>query len=356
MTKILTGVFFLGLLSLLVGYGLPAVRHGHLLLAAGWFAVLWPGLALMVVLPVKVLEKVSWALPAGPDPDRRRILSHAASWIATAAAGPLTLRGIAAAGKLPDIRRVTVPVAGGHPDLNGFRLVQISDLHLDRWTDPKRVEHLTASVNRLRPHLIAVTGDLADDRVAVLRNTVAPLTGLSAPFGSYFVTGNHEYRSAAGGVTSWLDEIRRLGFIVLHNDHRVVAVKSARLAVAGVCDFDAAQWHSTHVSRPADAARGTGRTDYRVLLAHQPRSMFEAAEAGFDLQLSGHTHGGQCFPGHLMVRLTQPFLSGLHRYHRLDVYVSAGVGTCGAPIRLGAPAEISLLVLRIQEPAGTCQR
>ena len=329
MARFFTAGLFLGLLSLFIGYGLPGIRHDSLLLSAGWFAVLWPGLTLLVALPAKVLEKAGRRYLAGPDPERRQMLSHAASWIAAGTAGPILFRGIAAAGKEPAVRPVTVPVPGRHPDLNGVRIALISDLHLDRWTDPKSVERLVASVNRLRPHLIALAGDLADDRVAVLRNTVAPLAGLTAPFGCYFVTGNHEYRSAAGGVSSWIDEMRRLGFFVLQNDHRLVAIKRA-----------------THVSRPADAARGTERTDYRLLLAHQPRSLFEAAEAGFDLQLSGHTHGGQCFPGHLLVRFTQPLLSGLYRYQRMQIYVSAGVGTWGAPVRLGAPAEIALLTLR----------
>ena len=102
---------------------------------------------------------------------------------------------------------------------------------------------------------------------------------------------------------------------------------------------------AAHAAKPHAAARGTEKADCRVLLAHQPRSLFDAADAGFDLQLSGHTHGGQCFPGHLLFGLTQPFVYGLHRYRRLQLYVTAGVGTWGVPIRLGAPAEIALVTL-----------
>jgi predicted MPP superfamily phosphohydrolase len=252
---------------------------------------------------------------------------------------------MAEAGKKPAVRRVAVSIEGAHPDLNGFRIAQISDLHVNRWTDPALVGDLVDAVNRLDPHVVALTGDLADDRVERLREAVCPLSRLTAPLGRYFVTGNHEYRPAAGGVLSWITELERLGFTVLLNEHRLLRVKRARLALAGVPDYDAGLTTAAHASRPHAAARGSERADCRVLLAHQPRSLFDAADAGFDLQLSGHTHGGQCFPGHLVVALTQPFVSGLHRYRRLQLYVTSGVGTWGAPIRLGAPAEIALVTI-----------
>jgi len=345
MAAILTTVFFAGLLLLLIGYGQPGTRNDSLLLSAGWFFVLWPGLALLAAVPLKIPEKTGRSLSGTFNPERRSLLSNAGSWIAVSAAGPIALHGLGQANEAPAVRMVKVPLEGGPAGLAGFRIAQISDLHLDRWSDPQHVKSLVASINRTRPHLIAMTGDLADDRVSFLREAIAPLSQLAAPFGRFFVTGNHEYRSAAGGVDAWIKEVADHGFLPLLNDHRILSVNSAKLAVCGVNDYDAALSFPAHGSRPTEAAPASGKADYRILLAHQPRSVFQAAEAGFDLQLSGHTHGGQCFPGHLLVSLTQPYLSGLHRMGQTLIYVSPGVGTWGAPVRLGAQAEISLLLL-----------
>lgn len=345
MPRFLTLLFFLGLLVLLAGYATGGTQSDSRIFAFGWFCLLWPALTLLLTLPLGLLRR-SGARTAPPNPGRRRLLHRAGTLVAAVASGPMAVQGIAQAARAPSVRRVAVSVAGRHPDLDGFRIVHISDLHVDRWTPGKRIERLVDRVNRLRPHVVALTGDLADDPVALIRPTVAPLREIRAPFGRYFVTGNHEYRTASGGVNAWIDEIRRLGFSALLNEHRIVCPGKACVAIAGVCDYEAGASVPGHRSCPGQAARGTGHADYRILLAHQPRSLFDAADAGFDLQLSGHTHGGQCFPAHLLVCLTQPVLCGLHRHRQMDVYVTAGVGTWGAPFRLGAPAEVALLVLK----------
>ena len=197
-------------------------------------------------------------------------------------------------------------------------------------------------VNRLSPHIVALTGDLADKPAASLRNDVAPLSGLAAKYGCFFVTGNHEYYS---GVKEWISETKRLGFTVLINEHEIVRRGKGRLLLGGVTDFRAGRRFKKHVSSPKAAAAGAQETDFKILLAHQPKNIFEAAEAGFDLQLSGHTHGGQFLPWKYAVGLNQPFLSGLHKFKETQIYVSRGTGYWGPPLRLGAPSEISLIKL-----------
>jgi len=255
--------------------------------------------------------------------------------VVVSGAALLTLVGIVLA-RRPRVVRVTVPIADLPSDLAGFRILQLSDLHIGPTIRRRFVDAVVDRANALRPDLIAVTGDVADGLVPELREHVAPLGRLQAPYGSYFVTGNHEYY---WDVRGWIAELRRLGMEVLSNEHRLVQRGAGRLLLAGVTDLSAA-------SDPAAAVAGAPPSDVRVLLAHQPRSAFAAQAAGYDLQLSGHTHGGQYFPFNLLVRLFQPFVAGLHRLESMWLYVSRGTGYWGPPLRLGAPAEITLLELQ----------
>ena len=195
---------------------------------------------------------------------------------------------------------------------------------------------------------MAITGDLVDGKVSELAAHVAPLADLRSRHGTFFVTGNHEYYS---GANAWIDELRRLGLTVLLNEHVVIARADGAgqagtpLVLAGVTDFNAGHFDPAHRSNPAAALRGAPPGAVRVLLAHQPRSAAAAAEAGFDLQLSGHTHGGQFFPWNFFVRFQQPFTAGLRKWENLWVYTSRGTGYWGPPKRFGAPSEITHLRL-----------
>jgi predicted MPP superfamily phosphohydrolase len=191
--------------------------------------------------------------------------------------------------------------------------------------------------------VIAVTGDLVDGSVAQLTAHTAPLAGLSAPQGVYFVTGNHEYYS---GEADWTTEIRRLGLRVLKNEHVVLRQNHATVVLAGVTDWTAHYFDPLQRSDPGAALRGAPQdADVRILLAHQPSSAPGAAAAGFDLQISGHTHGGQFMPWNFFVRFFQPFTVGLYRLETLWVYVSRGTGYWGPPNRFGVGAEITHLRL-----------
>ena len=246
----------------------------------------------------------------------------------------LTLVGMLQA-RRPRVVHVTVPIRDLPGDLQGFRIAQLSDLHVGPTIRRRFVESVVRRTNGLAPDLVVVTGDVADGLVPELREHVAPLAGLVAPHGTFFVTGNHEY---FWDVRGWTSELARLGVDVLQNEHRLVVHGNGRLLLAGVTDLSAA-------SDPAQALAGAPQSDVRVLLAHQPKSAYAARDAGFDLQLSGHTHGGQFFPFNLLVRLFQPFVAGLHRLERMWLYVSRGTGYWGRPLRLLAPSEITLIEL-----------
>jgi predicted MPP superfamily phosphohydrolase len=198
-------------------------------------------------------------------------------------------------------------------------------------------------VNGLQADLIAVTGDLVDGDVAHLAGHTAPLAELSSRHGTFFVTGNHEYYS---GERAWTEELERLGLRVLKNEHVVLKHNGASLVLAGVTDVSAHHFDPKQRSDPKGALAGApSEAAARILLAHQPSSAPAAAQAGFDLQLSGHTHGGQFWPWNYFIKYFQPFAQGLHRLKDLWVYVNRGTGYWGPPTRFGVPSEITRIRL-----------
>jgi predicted MPP superfamily phosphohydrolase len=240
------------------------------------------------------------------------------------------------------VERLRFPVTGLGRAFEGFRIVQISDLHITLTQDPKILARIIDKVNALAPDLVAITGDLIDGDVKDLRPHVAPLANLRASEGVFFVTGNHEYYH---GADAWSDEVRRLGITVLQNEHRVVRRSTDGLVVAGVTDYSGGQFHPDHESRPDAAFAGAPDGLPRILLAHQPRTAARAASEKVDLQLSGHTHGGQIFPFMFFVRLQQPVVSGLKKVYGLWVYTSRGTGYWGPPFRVGPTPEITQIEL-----------
>jgi predicted MPP superfamily phosphohydrolase len=248
----------------------------------------------------------------------------------------------------PRLVHVDIPIEGLPPSLQGFAIAQISDVHVGPTIRRRFVERLVVRVNDLKADLIAVTGDLVDGSVEQLSSHTAPLSNLSARNGAFFVTGNHEYYS---GEPAWTREIRRLGLTVLKNEHVVLRHDGALLVLAGVDDIGAHHFDPAQSSDPAAALRGApSGAGVRILLAHQPSSAAAAAEAGFDVQISGHTHGGQFWPWNHFVRFFQPFTAGLHRLKALWIYVSSGTGYWGPPNRFGVPSEITRIRLVAARP------
>jgi len=254
-----------------------------------------------------------------------------------------TLIGLFNARRRAAVVDVEVPVANLPAELRGFSIAQISDVHVGPTIKHEYVAAIVDAVNGLDADVIAVTGDVVDGNVPQLAAHVAPLSRLRSRHGTYFVTGNHEYYS---GAQAWTKEFERLGMHVLTNQHVVLTHQEHQIVVAGVTDYSAHHFDPKHRSDPVVALRGApASAAVRILLAHQPRSAEAAAEAGFDLQLSGHTHGGQFWPWNHFVRFQQPFTAGLNRLQDLWVYVSRGTGYWGPPKRFGAPSEITRIRL-----------
>ncbi len=254
-----------------------------------------------------------------------------------------TLIGLFNARRRAAVVDVDVPVANLPVELHGFSIAQISDVHVGPTIKFQYVDAIVDAVNGLDADVIAVTGDMVDGNVRQLAAHVAPLSRLRSRHGTYFVTGNHEYYS---GAQAWTQEFQRLGMHVLLNEHVVLTHRDRQIVVAGVTDYSSHHFDPSHRSDPAVAMQGApASAAVRILLAHQPRSAAAAAEAGFDLQLSGHTHGGQFWPWNHFVRFQQPFTAGLNRLKNLWVYTSRGTGYWGPPKRFGAPSEITRIRL-----------
>ena len=273
---------------------------------------------------------------------RRQFFADVVNYGIVGGATGLSAVGFAAARRVPRVVEVEVPIADLHPDLVGFRVVQLSDVHVGPTIRGTWLDQVVEVVNTLDADLVALTGDFVDGEVAKLGPELAGLGRIQARHGAFFVTGNHEYYWDG---PAWCEAIAELGPTVLTNEHRCVEHGGACLLVAGVADIGAGRHVPAHASDPAKAKAGAPAHDLSLLLAHQPRSVFAAAEAGFDLQLSGHTHAGQYFPMSLMIHLFQPYVAGLDRHAGTHIYVSRGTGYWGPPNRAGSPSEITLLKL-----------
>jgi predicted MPP superfamily phosphohydrolase len=251
--------------------------------------------------------------------------------------------GMLAASRGPHLQTQSIDVEHLAPEFEGLRIVQISDLHAGPTIRESYVSRVVEMSNALHPDLIVLTGDIVDGPISQLARHVAPLAELSAPEGCFFVLGNHDCYS---GARPWIAHFRALGLRVLLNEHIVIARGNAKLVLGGVTDPALSLSEPGQVPRPDLAAAPEVGKALRILLAHNPSLAPRALAAGFDLQLSGHTHAGQFFPWTLAVRLVHaPHVAGLSRLGKMWVYVSAGTGTWGPPVRFGTEPELTLLQL-----------
>ena len=297
------------------------------------------------VFTLTVLRDLGWlvmmassTLPA--DPVRRQSLLHLTNLALLGTSVALSGLGALGARRRAAVVDVVVPIQNLPEALEGFTVVQITDLHIGGTIKKGYIDAVVDAVNALDADLVAVTGDVVDGSVAELADHAAPLARLQGRHGVFLCTGNHEYYS---GANEWCAEFARLGMRPLLNAHVVVNHGGADVVVAGVTDFNAHTVLPEHQTDPSKAIDGAPDSGLKLLLAHQPRSCFVAAECGYDLQLSGHTHGGQFFPWMFFVALQQPFTAGLDRCKNLWVYTSRGTGYWGPPVRVGAPSEITRL-------------
>ncbi len=279
-----------------------------------------------------------------PNPGRRTFLVNSLNLGIAGTSAMLTTIGHLNTHKPPKVVKVDAPIKNLNKNLDGLRIAQISDTHITRAEGGDGLKRIVDITNSLHPHITTVTGDFVDGYVEDMGRHVKHIGELEATHGVYFVTGNHEYYWNPG---AWLKEIKRLGLDILINEHRMVTHSGCKIMIAGVTDYSAGRHLPSHKSDPAAAIKGAPPDcDFKLMLAHQPRSVIEVSKTDVDLQLSGHTHGGQFFPWNYLFPLLHPVGSGLTRYKNMWVYVSRGAAFWGPPVRLGAPAEITLITLR----------
>ncbi|MFE5618073.1 metallophosphoesterase [Streptomyces sp. NPDC056463] len=268
---------------------------------------------------------------------RRLFVSRVVGGAAAAAAVGTVGYGTYGVLRGPRVKRVTVPLAKVPRAAHGYRIAVVSDIHIGPILGRAHTQRIVDAINRTQPDLIAVVGDLVDGSVENLGPAAEPLAQLRARHGSFFVTGNHEYFS---GADAWVDHVRELGLRPLRNARQEIA---AGFDLAGVDDIA-----GESEGKGPDFAAALGDRDRAraaVLLAHQPVVIHDAVRHGVDLQLSGHTHGGQLWPGNYLAELANPTVAGLERYGDTQLYVSRGAGAWGPPVRVGAPSDITVVEL-----------
>jgi len=309
-----------------------------------WPASLWMGFAFMLLMALLLSEVLMLLLAASAQADASSLLAsrvRAAGVVGLVL--PAALVAIREGLSRPAVKRVEIRLARWPQALDGLRIVQISDIHFGPIRGVEFATWLVEQVNQLAPDLVAITGDLVDGSVSRIRDDVAPLRDLRARLGAYFVTGNHDHYS---GAESWADRVAELGICVLRNEHLTLDVNGAAFELAGVDDHQARRLPGAEGEDLDRALEGVDASRALVLLAHDPSTFKRASKRGIDLQLSGHTHGGQIWPFNYFVKLAVPFVAGLYRRGDATLYVSRGTGFWGPPMRLRSPAEITEIVLR----------
>ena len=324
----------------------PAPRLAQVL---AWPAALWMGLAFLLLLLLGVSDVALWllgsaALAASGAADGEASAAGARAVGVLAIAFVAGAWGLRSALRPPDRRRVEIPLARWPKGLDGFRIVQISDLHIGPLLGRRFAEQLVARVNALEPDLVAITGDLVDGSVRRLAADVEPFARLEARHGVFFVTGNHDHYSDAD---AWADHVAELGLRVLRNERVCIREGGVAFDLIGVDDHRG-DWIGGGGEDLPKALHGRDPERPSVLLAHDPSTFKRASALGVDLQISGHTHGGQIWPFGALVRLAIPFVAGRYRRNGAELYVSRGTGFWGPPMRLFAPAEIGELILRCE--------
>jgi predicted MPP superfamily phosphohydrolase len=319
-----------------------------------WLGYVWFGLIVYLFLTLLVVEPVRIALrrcinrrppdlaeAAEQAMNRRMFIARTSAVAAGVASVSLVGVGMASALGPPDVLRVPIRLRRLDPAFDGFRIAVVSDIHLGPLAGRAHTERIVAMINGTEPDLVAIVGDLVDGTVEELGPAAEPLRDLVSREGSFFVTGNHEY--FVDDTASWLRELERLGVAPLQNENTAIRRGAAAFDLAGVNDVAGEQR-----SQPPDfdrALSGVAGSRPTILLAHQPVQVTEASARGVDLQLSGHTHGGQMWPFHYIVRAVQPSLAGLSTVDQTQLYITRGAGFWGAPVRIGAPPDITVVSL-----------
>jgi len=261
----------------------------------------------------------------------------------------ITAKGVYNALQVPQVVEVEIYSPNIPPALDGFKIAQLSDLHIGSGFDAPWLLEVVERTNGLEPDVIALTGDMLDGWAMQMKGELAPINDFKAKHAVYVIDGNHEYYVSYG---SWLEYMNKISkHKLLRNQGEVLQIGDARLGIAGATDIQGRlNWQAPDLKK---AYKAVGSADYKVLLWHRPKDAQLAADAGFDMMLSGHTHGGQFFPGNLLVAIPNRYAIGLYDVDGMDLYVNPGSSLWGrVPLRLVVQSEITLLVLRSGEMPG----
>jgi predicted MPP superfamily phosphohydrolase len=310
-----------------------------------WIGYLFFGIySVLIVLTIFISGSLFLYSHLGQITDEKRIfIKFVLASISLIATGIITSVGFYEARKKPVIKNIIVPINRLPEEFHGVRILQISDLHVGQTIKREFVEKIVQMSIDIKPDMVVLTGDMIDGLREQIGHELISFKKIVAPLGNFMVPGNHEYY---WGVNNWLNFWSEIGFVPLINEHTIVRKNDQSIVIAGVHDYSAKRINSKNLSSPNAALKNAPDDLIKILLAHQPRSIYEAARAGFDLQLSGHTHSGQYFPYNLLVHFFQPFVKGLHLHEKTWIYVNQGTGYWGPPSRFGVPPEMTVIELR----------
>ena len=297
-----------------------------------WPGYTWLGTAFYLLFFVAASDIVLWLLSANSiHVQQIRAMS------VVGATAVLVTWGMVTALSIPGVKQVQIALPRWPKELSGYRIIQLSDIHIGAILQRGYAERLVELCNRLEPDLIAITGDLVDGSLEHLQHHVAPFEALRARDGVFFVTGNHDHYA---GASQWSNFLEELGLRVLRNAHATVQARDSSFVVGGVYDRTSSNGDDVNA-----AFSGASSSTPRLLLAHHPQTFHKATQHQVDLQLSGHTHAGQLWPFRYFVHLQTPFIDGLHWQGPHALYVSRGTGFWGPPMRILAPPEVTELIL-----------
>jgi len=340
-------IFLLMFLAVAARISIAIVGHSAVLTFAAWLGYSTIGIVslLFVAAAVKLgFSVLGYSIAkATPkfSPSRRIFLSKTVGVTLSTAVAPMAVYGVYRAVGEPVVKDVRVDSSNTPEGLKGFKIVQLTDVHTGPTIDGEKVQSIVEIANSLNPDIVVITGDMVDGSAKFIADYVKPLSELKSTHGSYFVTGNHEYYS---GADAWIRLMEKNRIKVLNNSNEILSHKGANLMVAGIPDIHSEMFgHEKY--NPAKAKLTDKHYDYSIILSHRPEIADEISKYGYDLQLSGHTHGGQYFPWTFAIHLVHRYVRGLYDVNGMKLYVSQGTAYWGPPLRIGAESEITLLTL-----------
>ncbi len=290
---------------------------------------------------ITILTKIA-PIKQNFNPQRKVFLGLSVKTILAGFGGIFSIYGIINGLRIPEIITKKISFKKLPSALKNFKIAHITDLHVGSQIKAEMVQSVVDKINSINPDIVVFTGDAADGSVENYGREMEPLRNIKSKYGNYFVTGNHEYYSDLKG---WLDKLSEVGFQILINQSQLLEVGNSSLLVTGIPDRTAKYYVKSHKTDIKKALKGYEDSDFKLLLAHQPKDIEHAIKFGYELQLSGHTHGGQYIPFNFFVSLAHPFLKGLHEKDGTQIYINQGTGFWGPSIRIGTVPEITEIIL-----------